>query len=211
MAPQLHPERAVEQAGEWGLIFLRWLFSLIQVKEVSPEPWIDLGNNQDSSRYELPIIEEMPSKLAVFLQYLMEICSIVFLIVVVLFGIGFGLYQIYKRFYAIPLKGEEKKKETDVVTITESVPIFRKKKDFKEEASGYSKKIRRQYKKSVKRRKGKAQILALSLTPTEIEAVLEHPFTDVQEKERMIALYEKARYGKEECTKEEFEEIRKMV
>ena len=118
---------------------------------------------------------------------------------------------IRDRFYAIPLKGEEKKKETDVVTITESVPIFRKKKDFKEEASGYSKKIRRQYKKSVKRRKGKAQILALSLTPTEIEAVLEHPFTDVQEKERMIALYEKARYGKEECTKEEFEEIRKMV
>ena len=108
-------------------------------------------------------------------------------------------------------EGEERKRETDVITITESVPIFRKKKEPEEEIGGYSKKIRRQYKKSVKRRKGKTQILPSSLTPTEIENVLEYPFTDIQEKERVIVLYEKARYGKEECTKEEFEEIRKMV
>ncbi len=210
LIPQLHLERAVEQMGEWGLIFLRWLFSLIRTKEVSPEPW-EWNNNSNSGSYELPITEEMPSRLAMFLQYLMEIGTIIFLIVVVLFGIGFGLYQIYKRFYAVPLKGEERKRETDVITITESVPIFRKKKEPEEEIGGYSKKIRRQYKKSVKRRKGKTQILPSSLTPTEIENVLEYPFTDIQEKERVIVLYEKARYGKEECTKEEFEEIRKMV
>lgn len=98
-----------------------------------------------------------------------------------------------------------------MVTITESVPIFRKKKEPQEELGGYNKKIRRQYKKSVKRRKGKDQVLSESLTPAEIETVLEHPIMDLKERERLIALYEKARYGKEECTKEELEEVKRMV
>mgnify|MGYP001106709564 FL=1 len=81
----------------------------------------------------------------------------------------------------------------------------------KEELGNYNKKIRRQYKKSVKRRKGKEQILELSLTPTEIENVLEQPLLDLKKRERIITLYEKARYGKEECIKEELEEVRKML
>lgn len=210
LAPRLHPEYITKQLGNLALIFLRWIFSLIQTKEISPEPLLDMGSSENQG-YGFPIEEAVPSKLALFLQYVMEVFTVIFLISVLLFGIGFCLYQIYKRFYAIPLKAGEEKKETDVITITESIPIFRKKKDLQEELGGYSKKIRRHYKKSVKRRKGKTQELSPSLTPTEIEAVLEHSIKDAKEQERILVLYEKARYGKEECTKEELEEVRKIL
>ena len=211
LVPQFHPERITEQIGALALMVLRWLFSLIQREEINSKPYLDLEDSGNQSGYGLPIEEGIPSKLALFLQYLMEIVTVIILIAVILFGIGFCLYQIYKRFYAIPLKSGEDRKETDVITVTEHVPIFQKKKKLKEELGGYNKKIRYQYKKSVKRRKGKEQILEPSLTPTEIETVLEHPFMDVKEREKWITLYEKARYGKEECTKEELEEAKKMV
>lgn len=211
LVPQFHPERITEQIGALILIVLRWLFSLLQKEEIHSEPYLDWKDSKDQGGYGLPMEEGIPSKLALFLQYLMEVITIILLIAVVLFGIGFGLYQIYKRFYAIPLKSTEQRKETDVITVAESVPIFRKKKELEEELGGYNKKIRRQYKKSVKRRKGKEQILTSSLTPTEIETVLEHPLQDIKERERIITLYEKARYGKKECTKEELEEVKKMV
>ncbi len=211
LAPQIYPESLIEQFGAVLLSILRWLFSLILREEIDQEPYLDFREDGNLGGYEFPIEENVPSKLAVFLQYLMEIAAAVFLIAVILFGIGFGLYQIYKRFYAIPLSSEKEQKKTDVVTVTESVPIFRRKKEPQEELGGYNKRIRRQYKKSVKRRKGKDQVLSESLTPAEIETVLEHPIMDPKERERLIALYEKARYGKEECTKEELEEVKRMV
>lgn len=210
LTPQLHPERMASQLGHIALIVLRWLFSLIRTKELSPEPLLDLENSENMGE-GLLLEEAVPSKLALILQFMMEVISVIVLIGLLLFGIGFSLYQIYKRFYENPLKTGEEEKKMDVITRTEHVPIFRKKKELQEESGGYSKKIRRHYKKSVKRRTGKEQILSPSLTPTEIESALGSPLMDGTEQERVIVLYEKARYGKEECTKEELEEIRKIL
>lgn len=211
LAPKIYPKSIIEKIGAILLLVLRWLFSLIQGEEMSQKPYLDIREDGNLGGYGFPIEEGVPSKLAVFLQYLMEIFTVVFLIAVVLFGVGFGLYQIYKRFYAMPLSSGKEEKKTNVVTVTESIPILRKKKELQEELGGYNKKIRYQYKKSVKRRRGKEQILASSLTPTEIENVLMRPIVDLEERERMIALYEKARYGKEECTKEDLEEVKRMA
>ena len=211
LAPRFYPEHMIQQIGALALIGLRWLFSLMQKEEVDQGTYLDIKESINQEDYGFLIEEEVPSKLALFLQYLMEIFTLIFLIAIVLAGVGFCLYQIYKRFYALPLPSKKEGKKTDIITVTESVPIFRKQKVIKEELGNYNKKIRRQYKKSVKRRKGKEQILELSLTPTEIENVLEQPLLDLKKRERIITLYEKARYGKEECIKEELEEVRKML
>jgi len=209
LAPRLHPELLTEKAGNLLLLFLRWFFSLFSFHETVEESVaLDLGRNATNQWMELE--EAEPSWIALFLQELLLFLTKVFLIFGILVGIGFGLYQFYKRFYAIPKKGESELEGKDVVTIVERVPIFQRKKTKEEEIGGNSKKIRHQYKKSVKRRKGKQQVLAEALTPSEIEATIEHKIEEEQRK-KVIALYEKARYGKIECTKEELEEFKKIM
>lgn len=210
LAPQFHPERLAEKAGSMIQLFLRWLVLHFLNEEINSESME--GNpleNQSGNGVEL--LEGTPSQLALFLQELLLALANLLLVAGILFGVGFGLYQIYKRFYAIPLKDGADEDEKDVITVTESIPIIRRRKEQDETSGGNSKKIRHQYKKSVKRRKGKGQILARTLTPTEIEYVLEQPIKGGKQTERLIALYEKARYGKEECTREELEEVKKML
>lgn len=165
--------------------------------------------NQAGSRAE--ILDSTPSWLALFLQELLLGLTKILVAAGILFAVGYGLYQIYKRFYAVSCNEGADEEGKDVVTITESIPMIKRKRRQEETAGSYNRKIRYQYKRSVKRRKGKGQILAQTLTPTEIEYVLEQPLKETKQTERLITLYEKARYGKEECTREELEEIKKMV
>lgn len=210
LAPQLHPELLAEKAGNVILHFLRWFFSHIQFEEMNPELF-EKNVQRNPAGMGMGIEEGTPSKIALFLQNVFLMATQIFLIVGMLAAVGFGLYQIYKRFYALPLKNAADREGKDVVTVAESIPVFRKKKEREEKTGGNSKKIRRLYKKSVKRRRGKEQILSQTLTPTEIEEALKQPSEEAGQRKRRIALYEKARYSKEECTREELEEIRKMV
>lgn len=210
LVPQFHPELLGAKMGEMIRLFLRWIFLHFMNEEIDSELMENNPvENQAGSRAE--ILDGTPSPLALFLQELLLGLTKILVVAGILFAVGYGLYQIYKRFYAVSLNEGADEEGKDVVTVTESIPIIKRKREQDKTAGSNNRKIRYQYKRSVKRRKGKGQILAQTLTPTEIEDVLEQPIKEEKQTERLITLYEKARYGKEECTREELEEVKKMV
>lgn len=209
LAPRLHPEVLLKKIGNVLRGILRWIFSHFDFSENIDYEALEKSVESTPNGGMFMMEEGTPSAIALFLDYLLRIVVGVGLAALAVFAIGYGLYQIYKRFYGISPKGSEEHAEKGVRTVTESIPIFRRTRESEEESVGMNKKIRKQYRKSVKKREGKMEKVSTALTPSEIEEVL--PEGQEGWSQERIALYEKARYSKAECTREELERMKKLV
>ncbi len=209
--------------GNLLLGILRAFFSIFKgpsqedVPEIMDEPAADMGN-------AFPTIE--PSEPSVIWELIQKILLGMFTLAIITAIIGlivYGLYQLYKLFYA--------KKYNNFRDVTEFISPFEKKQNFKKgtlrtstaiffgfKVKSNSEKIRKHFHKAISVNTDSIDKLSKDLTPSELsgyalrkssESLENH--IDLDKKKQLTAYYEKARYSNEECSKEEVQIVKNIL
>ncbi|MDE7310037.1 MAG: hypothetical protein K2N87_00145 [Eubacterium sp.] len=196
-----------------GLIWLLlWIFS-----RFTPETeTLERGMEQSAPTFE-------PGGTSVLMQILEKILMTAFSVLAaagLLYLAGRLIYRMYQRFY------DQHKEDSDESEFLWKTPVLkerivrqrRKKRDVADRS--VNQRIRRMYKKNIRRRFGTKAVIAQSWTPTEWEYMLHQKQADARNQadarihtnaqaQVRIFLYEKARYSQHECDKQELEAARK--
>jgi hypothetical protein len=144
------------------------------------------------------------------------------IIVVVISGILYGCYLIYNKFYSVKANGYKDRLEF-------ISPFENKKNEGREEHKPIRKwfhnlfgktnneRIRKHYYHSVVKNTGSGE-LTREMTPTQLTRFALASDNDLSEKAEFIkqekeltALYEKARYGRNECSKKELIKVKELL
>ncbi len=208
-------------AGGLLLSLLRAFFSLFSSNQESDLP-------MESQRTEpltpfTDLMDDQPPSL--IWQYIQNILTVLFTAALIAGAIAlvlYGLYRLYQRFHK--LKNNNFRDRTEFISPfdkKEGVPKnpFKAsgKKFFHIFGRSYNDKIRKHFYKAVISG-SKARKIPANLTPRQLS---EYAFTgknslsgidsDKEKAELLAAYYEKARYGKEECTKEELLAVKNIL
>lgn len=133
-------------------------------------------------------------------------------------------YTVYKRFYAQQNShGDESEFLWQNSPVKERIESIKRKKEQREGGS-LNQKMRYMYKKYIRKRAGKKTVIPSAYTPWELEnsiaaeigqnAGQDHTGRDAELSDaacRRIRLYEKARYSSHACTREDLDEMKKML
>lgn len=207
--------------GSLLLTVLRFLVSLFPSKNEEPAPPESAATEQGTPPLNLP--DDNPP--SVILEYIQNILLGLFTIAIIAGAIAlvlYGLYRIYRLFYA--------KKSDTLKDITEFISPFDKRERIYGESEkkagnrffnpfsrSNNDKIRKLFFKAVSRQ-NKGEALSGSLTPVQLsEYALTGQFGRPLDKElkektgELAACYELARYGREECTKDDVLKVRNIL
>lgn len=207
--------------GSLLLIGIRFLFSLLPgSEEEPPHPENAVDQAAPSSPFNLPA-DDNSNAILDFIQNVLLGLFTIAIIAGIIALVLYGLYRIYKLFYA--------QKVDTIKDITEFISPFDKAKRIKKEAGSASVnrffaafsrsnsgKIRKLFYKAVRNRR-RNEILKSDLTPFQLSLyALTGQFGETMNTEmnkqvkQLTELYEKARYGKQECTQEDVVLVKKI-
>lgn len=200
-------ERLLSQIGNQFLALLRWLILLLFPKDSPEEEIIEETKTATEEQSSLFASEEQaPEWLVQLLQLFLNILLILAVLAFIA-GIIYLIYQLFQRFYQPPHENEDQqefiKEEHNFIT------RIRSQKDdsspwFSFHPNAY---IRKKYKKTIQKNSKSNSDIPTSYTPTELEHYAN--LDETNETVTLHNLYEKARYSKQGCTKEDAALIKK--
>ncbi|MBO5277954.1 MAG: DUF4129 domain-containing protein [Lachnospiraceae bacterium] len=128
------------------------------------------------------------------------------------------MYRMYKGYYA-NRKENDDEKEFLVKEMKAELgfpgKFFAGSFGKAKEKESVNQRIRREYRRYIKKGFKKKETVPEASTPKELLAMVESRRMKQrirpEEQEKICRIYERARYGEEECTKEEAEEIKKLL
>lgn len=194
-------ERLLSQIGKQFLALLRWIIRLLLPNDTPEEEIIEETEAATEAQQPLfPSEEQAPEWLTQLLELLFHII-LVFAVLALIAGIIYLIYQLFQRFYQPPQENNDQqefiKEESNFIT-----RIHSKKTEsslrFSFHPNAY---IRKKYKKTIQKGFQSNSDIPTSYTPTELEDYAN--LDETNETTTLHNLYEKARYSKEGCTKED--------
>lgn len=200
-------ERLLSQIGNQFLALLRWLIHLLLPKD-TPEEEI-MEETEAATEAQQPLFssdEHAPEWLTQLLQILLNILLIL-AVLALLAGIIYLIYQLFQRFYQPPHENDDQqefiKEEHNFITRIrpqqDDSPLW-----FSFHPNAY---IRKKYKKTIQKSSKSNSDIPTSYTPTELEHYAN--LDETNETTTLHNLYEKARYSRQGCTKEDVTLIKK--
>jgi hypothetical protein len=202
-----------------GLSFLRWIFSFIRNSDNNVLPLDEERPNYTMDDYDF----EEPLTTSPLMEYIQKILTVILAILTVaalIALLSYAVYKLYQAFYQdkrnllqdnteflSPFDKREKLKR--------NVHNTRKRSSFLHWNQTYSDKIRKAFYKAVLSNKT-SSLPDTSATPLELSEYIlsvKNLENDVLKNnaEVIAYYYEKARYAKEECNKEDLLEIKKLI
>ena len=202
-----------------GLSFLRWIFSFIRNSDNNVLPLDEERPNYTMDDYDF----EEPLTTSPLMEYIQKILTVILAILTVaalIALLSYAVYKLYQAFYQdkrnllqdnteflSPFDKREKLKR--------NVHNTRKRSSFLHWNQTYSDKIRKAFYKAVLSNKT-SSLPDTSATPLELSAYIlsvKNLEKDVLKNnaEVIAYYYEKARYAKEECNKEDLLELKKLI
>ena len=203
-------EKLWEILAGWLKKVIRYLLSLLPMTEqTQPEEKEEIKNGMSNMLHEMTD-EQEPS---IFMQVLGEIIRVVFTVLIVvgvIAAIVYAAIYIYRHFYNKQSRTDENKV---IETLSYGDRITREKKTrfFAKPEQNPSRKIRKIYKKNMKRL-GAKRISGFSyMLPEEQVKLLREQGTDEETIREIKSLYEKARYSSELLTDNEVDYMRRIM
>jgi hypothetical protein len=202
-----------------GLSFLRWIFSFIRSSDNNVLPLDEERPNYTMDDYDF----EEPLTTSPLMEYIQKILTVILAILTVaalIALLSYAVYKLYQAFYQdkrnllrdnteflSPFDKREKLKRNVLHT--------RKRNSFLHWNQTYSDKIRKAFYKAVLSNKT-SSLPDISATPLELSEYIlsvKNLEKDVLKNnaEVITYYYEKARYAKEECNKEDLLEFKKLI
>ncbi len=214
--PQLHLDVLLLPLLKGLGKFFAWLLSFINLPEASKQVQGAMDNM--SGVQEGLLGEKSETGLFwIIMEKIMIVLVIVAMAALVIGGIAYLLYRLYKGFYA------EKKENADekefLVGEIQWFPkgFFGGNKAVKEEKGSLNERIRKLYRRFVKKSFKRKESVPTVLTPEEMLMFLKEKhdrkmvnMTD-GDWNRIREVYERARYGELNCTQEELDEMKRLV
>lgn len=217
LVPMLHLEIFVIPVLEGLSALVLWLFSFIHPPEGELITGREIRAAQgfwDDLRY---LGRKNGGNGAVWaaVERLLEFAVVFFLAALVIGGTAYLLYRLYKGYYADGKEGADEKEFLvgDLKKLVDFPARLQKREP--EEKGTRNQRIRREYRRFVKRAFKKKEIDLSALTPQETLSLIGEQIPDggmeVKTQERIREIYEKARYGRQESEQMELEEIRELI
>lgn len=213
--PMLHLEVLVNGAGRLLLFGIRWFFGLFHYKEGAGEAAGPAGNPKGGMEGLLRG-ERDTGFLWIILENILKVVLIAAGAAAIIGGLGFLFYTLYKRFYGAREEDGDVKEFLGVQVLSQRLKSFSKKRPKEDTVQSLSLRVRKLYRKRVKRQAGKKARIPEYLTPKELEEYLRNVKErenglSHEEGERICYIYEKARYGQTEVSQEEWEELKRLL
>lgn len=198
--------------------FLAWLLSFIHLTEASRQ--VESAVDSMSGIEELQAVSKETGLFWIVMEKIMIVLVIVGLAAAVIGGIAYLLYRLYKGFYA------EKKENADekefLIGEIQWFPkgFFSGNKEAKEDKGNLNERIRKAYRRFVKKSFKRKESVPVTLTPEEMLLLLKDKSLNEKKKvksmpdeewNRIREIYERARYGELNCTQEELDEMKRLV
>lgn len=190
-----------------------WLLSFIHFKDASEQMQSTVENMSEQQDGLFGETAEA-GLFWVLIEKVMMVVVAAAMIVLVIGGIAYLFYRLYKGFYA------EKRENTDEKEFLKEemqwLPkgLRYKRREEKAEKGSVDERIRRLYRRFVKKGFKRKETVPAALTPEEMLVFLEEKkgrgLTE-EERMRIREIYERARYGDVCCTTEELEELKRLV
>lgn len=216
-------DHALAQTGALCLMILRSILKLI-ARLLGNSTTLPETPAQGSRQPEAPFLAA--EEVSPFLQILEQLLKAALYILIAYFLIRTAiriLYEIYKRFYEHTQTGHD---ESEFIwknpVVKEKLKHIYKKKE-PEDIKNTSYKVRRIYKKYVRKQFGRKSVIPACMTPSELEACLaeaqlqsknpsqrqsENLVQNMSAAKHRLEIYEKARYSQWECSRQELEHIK---
>ncbi len=203
-------EKLWEVFAGWLERAIRYLLSFLPITEqVQPEEEEEIKNGIENLAQAMPE-EQDPS---IFMQVLGEVMRVVFtifIVVAVIAGIVYAAIYIYRHFYNKQSRTEENK-VIETLSYGDRIAKKRKPRIFAKPEQSPSRKIRKIYKRNMKRL-GAKRISGFSyMLPEEQVKLLREQGTDEETIREIKSLYEKARYSSELLTDNEVDYMRRIM
>lgn len=210
--PKLHLDVILMPVLRGLLKVLSWLFSFIKLPEASEQVEQAAQKMEEVSVADLGEAGETWG-IWILMEQVLKILVAIVMAVLVVGGIAWILYRLYKGFYS------EKKENTDEKEfLVDELKWFSKEwfsgfKRAKEEKGTVNQRIRKVYRRYVKKGFKRKEQVPEAMTPDELLLFLKEKQGGLSEAERVRAcrIYEQARYGQPECTVGELEEMKRLL
>lgn len=210
--PKLHLEVILSPILKGMLALLSWLLSFIKLPEASEQ--VEQAAQQMGNASLQGLVENTETSVFwLVAEQIMKLMVGIALVALIVGGIGYILYYLYKGFYS------EKKENTDEKEFLvdemkwfskDWFGSFRKEKD---EHGTVNQRVRKVYRRYVKKNFKRKETVPEAMTPDELLIFLREKAGGLSEAERCKArtIYEKARYGHPECSADELEEMKRLL
>lgn len=210
--PRLHLEVILMPILQGLLAVLAWLLSFISLPEASGQVERASQQLQGSSLHEL-VDGSTTSLFWVFIEQILKVVVAAAVVVMIVGGIAYVLYRMYRGFYS------ERRENTDEKEfLVGEIKWFSKDwldglKKEREERGTVNQRIRRVYRRYVKKGFKRKESVPEAMTPEELLIFLRERHGGMGEAERcrVREIYESARYGQLECTADDLEEIKRLL
>lgn len=214
LVPRLHLEAVLAPVLRGILFLIAWLFSLLHFEDVSEKV-----EGTGEKMGQMMFLEQMkPAKEGLFwavLEKLLSVAVAALLGAALVGGIAYLLYRLYKGFYVKEKENTDEKEFLVGEMFQFPRKLFGGRREKAREQGNINQRIRKSYRRYVKKGFGRKKPVPASMTPMELLGLLGEKHSDkvkMEEKQQRIGrIYEHARYGIEECTQEELEEWKKLM
>ena len=203
-------EKLWEVLGQWLKKLLRYLLSFLPMTEqVQPEEKEEIKNNVTNMLEQMPEEQDPP----MFMKILGEILRVGFtilIVVAVIAAIVYAAMYIYRHFYN-KQNGRDENKVVESLSYGDKITKEKKTRFFVRGEQTPARRIRKIYKKNMKRL-GAKRISGFShMAPEEQVKLLREQGVDEATIEEIRSLYEKARYSLDFVTDGEVEYMRRNM
>ena len=213
LVPKLHLETLLLPALKGLLSVIAWLFSVFHFSKASER--VENVSQGVDQRFNIKDLGETDTGLLwIILEKVLMAAVILLAAAAAVGGIAYLLYRLYKGFYEVKKENADEK-EFLVGDLQWFPKGFFGKKEAAPKEQGVSQRIRRLYKRYVKKNFGKKETVPVTLTPKELLDVIgekkgESRLDNVSER-KVQNIYEHARYASQECRAEELEELKGLL
>lgn len=189
---------------------LRYLLSLLPITEqVQPEEKEEIKNGMGNMLHEMTE-EQDPSMFMKILGEIMYVAFTILIVVAVIAAIVYAVLYIYRNFYH-KQSGKDENKVVESLSYGDKVTKEKKTRFFARQEQNPARRIRKIYKKNMKRLGAKRISRFSYMAPEEQVKLLREQGTDEETVRKISALYEKARYSSELLTDNEVDYMRRIM
>lgn len=193
-----------------------WLLSFVHLESASEQVQSAVGN-MGGLPEELQGQNAETGLLWIIIEKILVAAVIVGMAALVIGGIAYFLYRLYKGFYAEKKENADEKEflAGDIQWFPKG--FFHKSREERDEKGSVNEKIRKLYRQLVKKGFKRREKIPAALTPEEMLMALKDrqerkvsAMTET-ERQRIREVYECARYGEISCTQEELNEMKRLL
>lgn len=212
IVPKLHLEIWLQPLLKGLLALLSWLLSKVKLPEAAEQ--VEHAASQMGGNPLAGLTDGAATgTFWILLEQVMKLMAGIVCVVLVVGGIGYLLYHLYKGFYSGKKEDNDEKEFLVEDMKWFSRDWFSKRKKESEENGTVNQKIRKAYRRYVKKSFKRRESVPAAMTPEELLETLREKSGKLSEAEcrRACEIYEQARYGQPECRQEELDEIRHLL